>query len=121
MTATFTRVNAVNAPKLMNEVDVATSRKIAPRPMMPARTMLNAGVWNRSMIKRETAPRERPVAAHRVEQPGDSGLSRQTRGELAEDQPSQKHRPEHTFRRWSWRCRWPVDRRSRTNRPATPA
>ena len=41
-------MNAVNAPKLMNDVEVATSRNSAPRPISPQSTMLKIGVANRS-------------------------------------------------------------------------
>lgn len=46
ITLTLTNVNAVNAPKLMNDVDVLTSRASATSPTIPVRTMPNTGVAN---------------------------------------------------------------------------
>ena len=58
-------MNAVNAPKLMNDVDVATSRKIAANPITPHNAMLKTGVWNRSDTQPNTrcgSTRSRPIA-----------------------------------------------------------
>ena len=46
MTLRLTKVKAVKAPKLMNDVEVATSRRRAIRPTAPVSRMLNAGVRN---------------------------------------------------------------------------
>src|ERR1700754_631700 len=65
MTARLTNVNAVNAPKLMNDVDVVTSRKIAANPITPHNAMLKIGVWNRSDTQPNTrsgSTRSRPIA-----------------------------------------------------------
>ena len=46
ITQRFTNVNALKAPKLMNEVDVATFNLSAMSPTNPASRTLIAGVWN---------------------------------------------------------------------------
>jgi hypothetical protein len=47
ITLRLTNVKAVKAPKLMNEVEVATLSLSAIRPTTPVSTMLNAGVRKR--------------------------------------------------------------------------
>ena len=44
MTATFTKVNAVNAPKLINEVEVAISSRRAKRPTTATARIAGTGV-----------------------------------------------------------------------------
>jgi hypothetical protein len=44
----------VKAPKLMNDVDVATSRKIAVRPTMPVMVRFATAVWNFSFSRPKT-------------------------------------------------------------------
>jgi hypothetical protein len=46
ITQRFTHVNAVKAPKLMKEVEVATLSLRAMSPTAPASSTLIAGVWN---------------------------------------------------------------------------
>src|SRR5437868_13579418 len=50
MTERLTKVNAVNAPKLMNEVDVAMLDLRAMRPTAPVTMMLSAGVRSRGWM-----------------------------------------------------------------------
>ena len=44
MTEIFTKVNAVNAPKLINEVEVAISNRSAKRPTTPTARIAGTGV-----------------------------------------------------------------------------
>jgi len=120
MTARLTKVNAVNAPKLMNDVEVATSRKIAANPITPHNAMLKTGVWNRSDTQPNARCGSNPGATHRIQQSRHRRLGGQARGELADDQPGQEHRAEKAAADGFLRYPRPAMRSWRTFRQATP-
>ena len=65
MTEIFTKVKAVKAPKLMNDVEVATSKKMAIRPMIAEITRFATGVWYLALRRPNTAlgsTESRPMA-----------------------------------------------------------
>ena len=65
MTETLTMMNARNAPKLMNDVEVATFMKIAMRPMTAMASSDSTGVWKRGLSlpkKLRGSTPSRPIA-----------------------------------------------------------
>ena len=91
ITETFTSVKAVKAPKLMNDVEVATSRKIAIRPIdADDHQVSHRGV---ELLAEPAEDRlgQDGVAAHRVQQAGGAGLRGEAGGELRHDQAGQEH------------------------------
>ena len=75
------QVKAVKAPKLMNDVEVATSRKIAIRPTMPVSTGSPRACGLGAEAAEDRLGQDR-VAAHGVDQAGGAGLRGEAGREL---------------------------------------